>query len=164
MSRKTKERVKDILVGRKFLMKNHVIGVYENEQQAAEVVEDLKEKGYTTEEISVIAKNTKELSEITQEVKPSTKDGAIAGAATGGAIGLAGVIAGLSTVLIPGVGAVLAAGPIITTIGGAILGASSGAGGLKHALMEIGVPDDEAERYSNDAQDGKILVFLHPKE
>ncbi|SES44870.1 general stress protein [Psychrobacillus sp. OK032] len=40
-------------------MKNHVIGVYENEQQAAEVVEDLKEKGYTTEEISVIAKNTK---------------------------------------------------------------------------------------------------------
>ena len=145
-------------------MKNHVIGVYENEQQAAEVVEDLKEKGYTTEEISVIAKNKKELSEITQEVKPSTKDGAIAGAATGGAIGLAGVIAGLSTVLIPGIGAVLAAGPIITTIGGAILGASSGAGGLKHALMEIGVPDDEAERYSNDAQYGKILVFLHPKE
>ncbi|MCG7335070.1 general stress protein [Sporosarcina sp. ACRSM] len=145
-------------------MKNHVIGVYENEQQAAEVVKDLKEKGYTTEEISVIAKNTTELSEITQEVKPSTKDGAIAGAATGGAIGLAGVIAGLSTILIPGVGAVLAAGPIITTIGGAILGASSGAGGFKHALMEIGVPDDEAERYSNDAQDGKILVFLHPKE
>ncbi|SES44875.1 hypothetical protein [Psychrobacillus sp. OK032] len=74
------------------------------------------------------------------------------------------MIAGLSTVLIPGFGAVLAAGPIITTIGGAVVGANSGAGGLKHALMEIGVPDDEAERYSNDAQDGKILVFLHPKE
>ncbi len=145
-------------------MKNQVIGVYENEQQAARVVEELKGKGYTTEEISVIAKNPKELTEITQEVKPSTKDGAIAGAATGGAIGIAGVIAGLSTILIPGFGAVLAAGPIITTIGGAVVGASSGAGGLKHALMDIGVPDDEAERYSNDAQDGKILVFLHPKE
>lgn len=145
-------------------MKDHVIGVYENEHQVAEVVEDLKEKGYTTEEISVIAKNTKELSEITQELKPSTKDGAIAGAITGGAIGIAGVIAGLSTVLIPGFGAVLAAGPIITTIGGAVVGASSGAGGLKHALMEIGVPDDEAERYSDEAENGKILVFLHPKE
>lgn len=144
-------------------MENHVIGVYENEQQAAEVVKDLKDKGYTTDEISIIAKNTKELSEITQEVKPSTKDGAIAGALTGGAIGIAGVIAGLSTVLIPGFGAVLAAGPIITTIGGAVVGANSGAGGLKHALMEIGVPDDEAERYSNDAKDGKVLVFLHPK-
>lgn len=145
-------------------MNDHVVGVYETERQAAEVVEDLKEKGYTAEEISVIGKNIKELSEITQEVKPSTKDGAIAGAATGGAIGIAGVIAGLSTLLIPGFGAVLAAGPIITTIGGAVVGASSGAGGLKHALMEIGVPDVEAESYSKDVEDGKILVFLHPKE
>lgn len=145
-------------------MKNQVIGVYDNEQRAAEVVEGLKEKGYTTEEISVIAKKAKERSENTQEVKPSTMDGALAGAATGAAIGIAGVIAGLSTVLIPGFGAVLAAGPIITTIGGAVVGASSGAGGLKHALMEMGVPDDEAERYSNDVQDGKILVFLQPKE
>ncbi|MFJ5766504.1 general stress protein [Lysinibacillus sp. NPDC093210] len=145
-------------------MKNQVIGVYDNEQRAAEVVEDLKEKGYTTEEISVITKKAKELSENTQELKPSTMDGALAGAATGAAIGIAGMIAGLSTVLIPGFGAVLAAGPIITTIGGAVVGASSGAGGLKHALMEIGVPDDEAERYSNEAQDGKFLVFLHPKE
>jgi uncharacterized membrane protein len=145
-------------------MKNQVIGVYDNEQRAAEVVEDLKEKGYTTDEISVITKKAKELSENTQEVKPSTMDGALAGAATGAAIGIAGMIVGLSTVLIPGFGAVLAAGPIITTIGGAVVGASSGAGGLKHALMEIGVPDDEAERYSNEAHDGKILVFLHPKE
>ncbi|MFJ5770107.1 general stress protein [Psychrobacillus sp. NPDC093180] len=145
-------------------MTNHIVGVYENEQQAVDVVEELKEKGYTTEEISVIAKNTEELSEITQEVKPSTRDGAIAGAVTGGAIGIAGVLAGLSTILIPGFGAVLAAGPILTTIGGAVIGANAGAGGLKHALMEIGVPDDEAERYSNDAEEGKILVFLHPKD
>lgn len=145
-------------------MKNHVIGIYENEQQVVEVVEDLLKKGYTTDDISVIAKNTNELPDIAREVKPSIKDGAIAGAATGGAIGLAGVIAGLSTILIPGFGAVLAAGPIITTIGGAIIGANSGAGGFKHALMEMGITDDEAEHYSKDVEDGKILVFLHPKE
>ena len=145
-------------------MKNHVIGTYETERQAAEVVEELKEKGYTTKEISVVAKNSNENSEIIQEVKPSTKDGAIAGAATGGAIGIAGVIAGLSSILIPGFGAVLAAGPILTTIGGAVVGANSGAGGLKPALMEIGVSEDEAERYSKDVEDGRILVFLHPKE
>ena len=145
-------------------MKNNVIGVYESEQQVKEVVEDLKEKGYTTEEISVIARNSNRDSEVTQEVKPSTKDGAIAGAVTGGAIGLAGVLVGLSTVLIPGFGAVLAAGPIMTTIGGAVVGANSSAGGLKHALMEIGVTDDEAERYSSDVENGKILVLIHPKE
>ncbi|MCM3745097.1 general stress protein [Sporosarcina luteola] len=145
-------------------MKNHVIGIYESEQQVVEVVEDLLKKGYTTDDISVIAKNTTQLPKIAEEVKPSMKDGAIAGAATGGAIGLAGVIAGLSTILIPGFGAVLAAGPIITTIGGAVIGANSGAGGFKHALMEMGIKDDEAERYSKDVEDGKILVFLHPKE
>ncbi|MBD7908893.1 general stress protein [Sporosarcina gallistercoris] len=145
-------------------MKNHVIGIYENEQQVVEVVDRLKEQSYTTDEISVIAKNTKKLPEITQEVKPSTKDGAIAGALTGGTIGIAGVIAGISAVVVPGLGALLAAGPIISTIGGAVVGARTGAGGLKHALMEIGLPDDEAERYSEGVQEGKILVFLHPSE
>ncbi|QTD42757.1 general stress protein [Sporosarcina sp. Te-1] len=145
-------------------MKNHVFGVYENEQQAAEAVAELKSKGYTTEEISVVGKHIKELSAITQEVKPSTTDGAIAGAATGGAIGIAGLLVGLSTVLVPGFGAVLAAGPILTTIGGAVVGANTQAGGLKHALMEVGVPDDEAERYSSDVEDGKILVLVHSRK
>lgn len=145
-------------------MKNHVIGVYEDEQRVAEVVKGLKETGFSTDEISVIAKNTNELSEITQEVNPSTKDGAIAGAVTGGTIGIAGVIAGLSAIAVPGLGAILAAGPIISTIGGAVVGAKSRAGGLKHALLELGVPDQEAERYSEDVQEGKILVFVHPEE
>ncbi|WOV83469.1 general stress protein [Sporosarcina jeotgali] len=145
-------------------MKNHVIGVYENEHQVTDVVESLKKTGFTIEEISVIAQNTRDLSEITQVVKPSTKDGAIAGAVTGGTLGIAGVIAGLSAIAVPGLGAVLAAGPILSTIGGAVVGARSGAGGFKHALMEIGVPDEEAERYSEDVQEGKILVFVHPEE
>ncbi|REB04780.1 general stress protein [Sporosarcina sp. BI001-red] len=145
-------------------MKNHVIDVYENEQQVVEIIERLKEQGYTTDEISVIAKKTKNLPEITQTVTPSTKDGAIAGAVTGGTIGIAGVIAGISAVVVPGLGALLAAGPILSTIGGAVVGARSGAGGLKHALMENGLPDKEAERYSEDVQEGKILVFVHPKK
>jgi hypothetical protein len=145
-------------------MRDYVIGVYQNEQQAAEAVEVLKKKGYTTEEISVIAKTPNDLSEITEEVKPSTKDGAIAGAATGGAIGMAAMIVGLPAVSVPGIGALLAAGPILTTLGGAAAGASSGAGGLLHALMNIGLPEDDALRYSNEVEDGKILVFLQPKE
>lgn len=145
-------------------MKNHVIGIYENEQQVVDVVERLKEQGYTADEISVIGKNTKNMPEITQEVKPSTKDGAIAGAVTGGTLGIAGAIAGISAVLVPGLGAVLAAGPIVSAIGGAVIGANSGAGGLKHALMEVGISDEEAELYSKDVQDGKVLVFLHPEK
>ncbi|MBB4826452.1 hypothetical protein HNO89_003712 [Sporosarcina luteola] len=145
-------------------MKNRVFGVYETEQQAAQAVAELREKGFSTEDISVVGKHIKELSDITQEVKPSTTDGAIAGAATGGAIGIAGLLVGLSTVLVPGLGAVLAAGPILTTIGGAVVGANTRAGGLKHALMEIGVPDEEAELYSADVEKGKILVLIHHED
>lgn len=145
-------------------MTKRVIGIYENEQQAAEIVESLKKQGYLTEDISVVAKHIETPDEVTQEVKPSTKDGAIAGAATGGAIGMAGVLVGLSTVVIPGFGAVLAAGPILATIGGAVVGAGTDAGGLKHALLEIGVPDDEAEQYADDVQSGKVLVLVDSKK
>ena len=59
-------------------MINYVIGISHNEQQVAEVVGDLKNKGYTTEKISVIAKK-ENISEITQVVKFFIKDGPIAG-------------------------------------------------------------------------------------
>ncbi|MBR3120368.1 general stress protein [Oceanobacillus profundus] len=144
-------------------MNNHIVGIYDTEEQAVKAVEQLKSKGYSIDEISMMAKNTKKLKETAEEVDPSTTDGAVAGAAAGGAIGITGFFIGLSALAIPGIGPVIAAGPIITTLGGAAAGAASGAGGLKHALMELGVSNDEAEHYSNDVKDGKILVFLHPK-
>ncbi|WP_053363313.1 general stress protein [Bacillus sp. FJAT-27251] len=144
-------------------MKDQVIGIYENEKLAAEAVEELKTRGYRSEEISVIAKNKDGDSEITKEVEPSAMDGAVAGAATGGALGMAGMIVGLPAVLVPGLGAVLAAGPIITMLGGAVVGANSGSGGLLPALKDIGLSDEDAERYTKDVEDGKILVFLQPK-
>ncbi|WP_339226385.1 general stress protein [Oceanobacillus sp. FSL K6-2867] len=145
-------------------MNNHIVGIYDTEEQAVKAVEQLKSKGYTIDKISIIAQNTNMLKESAEEISPSTTDGAVAGAAAGGAIGVTGLFIGLSALAIPGIGPVIAAGPIITTLGGAAAGAASGAGGLKHALLEIGVSNEEAERYSNDVKEGKILVFLHPKE
>lgn len=145
-------------------MNNHVVGIYKTEKEAIESVEKLKNQGYTISEISIVAKNTKQLKETFEEVRTSNTDGMVAGAATGGAIGLAGLFIGLSALAIPGIGSVLAAGPIITTLGGAAAGAATGAGGLKRALMDIGISEDEAEQYSKDVKGGKILVFLHPKE
>lgn len=145
-------------------MNNHIVGIYETEEQAVEAVEQLKSKGYTIDEISIIAKNTNKLKEASEQVAPSTTDGAVAGAAAGGAIGVTGLFIGLSALAIPGIGPVIVAGPIITTLGGAAAGVATGAGGLKHALMEIGVSNEEAERYSNEVKEGKILVFLHPEE
>ena len=144
-------------------MSAYEIHLFENEQQAAEAIEEFKRENYTTDEISVIANQPNDLTRMTQEVKTSTMDGAIAGAATGGAIGIAGVLAGLPAVLVPGLGAVLAAGPILTILGGAIVGVKSSEGGLLNSLVNIGLSKDEAERYANGVQEGKFLVILHPK-
>ena len=144
-------------------MGDYIIKVYDNEQHAADAIDEFKRKGYATDEISVIANQPSELSKMTQEVKSSTMDGVIAGAATGGAIGIAGALAGLPAVFVPGLSAVLAAGPILTMLGGAFVGARSGEGGLVNSLKNIGLPEKEAQRYSNDVQDGKFLVILHSK-
>jgi uncharacterized membrane protein len=144
-------------------MGDYVINVYENEQQAAEAIEEFKKDGYTTDEISVIANKANGLSKMTQEVKTSTMDGAIAGAATGGALGIAGALAGLPAVLVPGLGAILAAGPVLTVLGGALVGARSSEGGLLNSLMNIGISEEDAQQYSNAVEDGKFLVILHAK-
>lgn len=144
-------------------MGDYVINVYENEQQAAEAIEEFKKEGYTTDEISVIANQANDLSKMSQEVKTSTMDGAIAGAATGGALGIAGALAGLPAVLVPGLGAILAAGPVLTMLGGALVGARSSEGGLLNSLMNIGLPEEDAQQYSNEVQEGKFLVILHAK-
>lgn len=71
-------------------MNNHIVGIYDTEEQAVKAVEQLKSKGYSIDEISMMAKNTKKLKETAEEVDPSTTDGAVAGAAAGGAIGITG--------------------------------------------------------------------------
>ena len=145
-------------------MEKYIVDIYEDEQQASAAIEEFKQKGYNTDEISVIANHTNELSNVTQEVKASSVDGTIAGATTGGVIGMAGVLVGLPAVFVPGMGAVLAAGALATMLGGAYAGAKSGQGGLVNSLMDIGLPEEEAKRYNDDVQDGKFLVIVHPKK
>ena len=144
-------------------MGEYMIHVYDDEHSASKAIEEFKQEGYTTDEISVIANHTNELSNVTQEVKASSVDGAIAGATTGGVIGMAGVLAGLPAVFVPGMGAVLAAGSIATMLGGAYVGAKSGQGGLFSSLSDIGLSDEKAKAYEKAVENGKFLVILHPR-
>lgn len=137
----------------------HIVGVYDTEAEAIRAVEDLKAKGYRAEDISVIGKNRKDIETITDETGTKAGEGAAAGAATGGAIGgLAGLLAGVGALAIPGIGPILAAGPIAATLTGAAVGA--GTGGLAGALIGMGIPEDEADRYDSYVKEGKILVLV----
>jgi uncharacterized membrane protein len=67
-------------------------------------------------------------------------------------------LAGIGLLAIPGIGPILAAGPIVATLTGAAVGA--GAGGLVGALIGLGIPEIEAKQYDSYINDGRILVLV----
>lgn len=137
----------------------HVVGYYDTEQEAVNAIEQLKSQGYRSEDISVISKNQHEVDHISSETDTKAPEGAATGAATGGVLGgLGGVMAGLGALAIPGIGPVVAAGPIIAGLTGAAAGA--GVGGLAGALIGMGIPEEEAHRYNDYVNEGKILVLV----
>ncbi|SFC87043.1 Heat induced stress protein YflT [Bacillus sp. OV322] len=143
-------------------MDKRVVGVYDNGEDAIRAVEDLKRQGYDRDDISVIAKDRDDVDMVNESTGTNTEEGMAAGAATGGILGgAAGLLAGVGALAIPGIGPILAAGPIVATLTGAAVGA--GTGGLAGALIGMGIPEDEADRYETDVKSGKLLVLVDPK-
>ncbi|CAM4281276.1 general stress protein [Paenibacillus tarimensis] len=136
-----------------------IVGVFDKEDEAVKAIEGLKEQGYRAEEISVIAKDRDELSYVADETGTKAPEGLAAGATAGGVLGgVTGLLAGVGALAIPGVGPIIAAGPIAATLTGAAVGA--GAGGLVGGLIGMGIPEEDAERYQNFVEEGRILVLV----
>jgi uncharacterized protein YcfJ len=85
--------------------------------------------------------------------------GAATGAVTGGVVGgAAGLAASLMGLAIPGIGPIIAAGPIVATLTGAGVGAV--AGGLIGGLTDMGVSKADAEYYAEAVRRGGALVTV----
>ncbi len=74
----------------------------------------------------------------------------------GGALGL---LAGIGALAIPGVGPLIAAGPIMAALSGAAVGGATG--GLIGALVGLGIPELEAKQYEGKVRAGNILISVH---
>lgn len=144
------------------MAKQRVAGSYQTENEAIAAIEDLKRQGYRSEDISVLTKDKREAENIIEETDTHVEEGAAAGALTGGALGgLGGVLAGIGALAIPGIGPIVAAGPIVAGLTGAAAGA--GIGGLAGALIGMGIPEDEAQRYESQFNEGSILVLVEDR-
>ncbi|WP_407074352.1 general stress protein [Paenibacillus lacisoli] len=144
-------------------MNRKIVGVFDTEQAASRAIEDLKTNGFHTEDISVIAKDRQEVADLSEETGTKAPEGVASGAATGGVVGgVAGLLAGIGALAIPGIGPILAAGPIAAVLTGAAVGA--GAGGLVGGLVGLGIPEDEASVYDTNVSEGKILVLVDADE
>lgn len=141
-----------------------IIGLFSDSDHAGQAVSELKQKGYTND-ISVIAKDESSEEIKAHDVKQSTADGAASGAAIGGVMGgITGLLAGLSSVALPGIGTVLVAGPLAATWG--LVGGAAGmlSGGLIGALVDAGIPEEEAREYEHALQAGEVLVVVSADE
>lgn len=59
----------------------------------------------------------------------------------------------------PGVGPLIAAGPIVAALAG--VGVGGAVGGIAGALIGMGIPEYEAKRYEGRVKDGGILLSVH---
>ena len=143
----------------------YLIGVYPTENEAVSAINRLSEMGYEHNDISVLAKNPERFENLERRTDvdvESTKAvgrSAGAGAATGGILGgIGGLLLGLGTLVIPGIGPFLAAGPIAATLGGIAAGGATG--GVIGALAGLGIEKSEAKNYEDALERGDLLVLV----
>lgn len=140
-------------------MNKRIVGVFAAEYEASRAIEELKRQGCRTEDISIIARNNESADTLRDESGTQAPERIATGAATGGLLGgLTGLLMGIGALAIPGIGPIIAAGPLAATLAGAAIGASSG--GLVGGLIGLGIPEEEAKRYDNYVGEGHILVMV----
>ncbi len=128
-----------------------VVGVFESYEEAQASVRDLLAHDFSTETISVVGRRGE------QDAAPAETDttGTAIGVGTGAVLGGALAAMGLA---VPGIGWLVAAGPIAAALAGASIGAA--AGGVIGVLVDIGVPSAEAEEYEAKVKSGATLVTV----
>jgi hypothetical protein len=139
-------------------MAKTVIAVFYTYTEAESAVHQLVANGVRREDVSVVAsdRTRQRGSALAVDETENVSSGAGTGAAVGGA---AGLMLGLAALAIPGVGPIVAAGPIAAALTGAGLGAA--AGGMIGGLAKLGVPEERAHRYQEVVGQGGTLIAVH---
>jgi len=136
-----------------------VVGVFEDRDDAREAIEALKDDGFAADAISILSPDKQATQQIADDTGTHAGAGAATGAVTGGLLGgIGGWLLGIGALVIPGVGPFIAAGAFATALGGAAIGA--GIGAIAGALMGMGVPEEHAKYYADEAKAGKTLVTV----
>jgi len=136
-----------------------VIGVFHSQEQAEQSVQELKRKGFE-QELSLIAKEERSTQEATDEEVISFEEQDLSeGTYTGGVLGgVAGLVAGAGALLIPGIGPIIAAGPLAATLTGIVTG------GIAGGLIDYGIPEERGEYYEEQVRQGGILITLRSSD
>lgn len=147
-------------------MEKTVVALYDDITIARQAVEKLVSAGYTRDSISLLANDASSEYSTYLNRTDYTEDAVTAsdGAGFGATVGaLTGILVGLGAFLIPGVGPIIGAGPLIAGLTGGVVGAVAGGatGGLVGGLVKTGVSPDDAQYYAEGVRRGGTLVVVH---
>jgi hypothetical protein len=136
-----------------------VFGLFPDRPTLEIAIERLRAAGFRPQDISVVMPD-RGTHEFGHEINSKAPEGASTGAAAGGAIGgVLGWLIGIGAIAIPGLGPLMAAGPIVAALAGA--GAVGATGGIIGALVGAGMPEIEAKRYEGRIRSGAMLLSVH---
>jgi hypothetical protein len=147
-----------------------ITAFFENYNDASDAVRRLEAAGVAHRDISLVANNegdrysshagrTFDGTNHHDDVSDGAGTGATVGTLAGGG---AGLLAGLGMLAIPGLGPVVAAGWLVSTLVGA--GAGAALGGLAGALVDAGVDEGDAHAYAEGVRRGGALVTVRASE
>ena len=137
-----------------------VFGIYQHQAGAEAAVDTLRAAGFRNTDISVLFPDNEGTKDLAIEKATKAPEGAATGGISGGIIGGAlGWLAGIGALAIPGVGAFIAAGPIVAVLSG--IGVGGALGGFIGALTGFGIPEYEAKRFEGRIRRGGILLSVH---
>lgn len=163
------------------MSKETVYGIVPDRATAEKIIQALLDAGISRDHISFLSSNKDEFLDVSDynrnwrnedrlnkdnpnaglatEKHTKAPEGAAAGMTAGGIIGGAlGLLAGIGALAIPGVGPLIAAGPLLATLSG--IGAGGAIGSIIGALAGLGIPEYEAKRYQNLLKEGGILFAV----
>jgi hypothetical protein len=135
-------------------------GIYRTQADVEYAVELMRAEGFRNTDVSVLFPENKGTKDFAMEKNTKAPEGTATGATTGAVIGgTLGWLAGIGALAIPGVGPLIAAGPIVAALTG--VGVGGAIGGITGALIGMGIPEYEAKRYEGRIKEGGILLSVH---
>ena len=147
-----------------------VTGLFKDRDSAERAYRAVSDKGYSAKDVNIVMSDAtrkryfagETTTNATTELGNKAAKGAGVGGAIGGTIGaIAAAVAAVGTSLvIPGVGLVVA-GPLAAALAGGGAGAASG--GLIGALVGWGIPEERVKHYEAGIKEGGILMGVEPR-
>ena len=134
-----------------------------DESKAEAILARLQAAGIANSQVSALFPEKGRVKNMVLEKHSKAPEGAAAGGGAGGVVGgILGWLVGIGSLAIPGVGAFVAAGPILAALSGAAIGAATG--GLIGTMVGLGMTEVEAKQYESRLKEGQILISVHAKD